>query len=83
MQGMDTLHIDRDEGFEVYRERFGDQRYFLVVLCGNGIAQYSECRLEMNTEEVEWFRHDTQQLKTLARQVRHWPHRFTGRLQPI
>jgi len=77
----EILHIDREEMFAVSRERFDGRRYFLDVLCDKSFAQF-ERRLEMNAEEVEWFLHDPQQFKTLVRQVQHWPHRFTGRLQP-
>ena len=75
----EVLHLDREEMFSVSREGVTG-RYFLDVLCG-GVGMF-ERRLEMNPEEIGWFLHDHQQMKTLVRQVRAWPDRFEGRLGP-
>ena len=71
------LYIDREASFSVSLEP-STGRYYLDVLCG-GIGMF-ERRLPLTPEEVESFKRDPNEIRTLALQVRTWPERFEARL---
>lgn len=76
--GEDLLYVSQAGGFSVVRERHGERRHWLDVLCG-GVGMY-ERRLTMTAAEVAEFAADPEALTGLAARVRKWPEVFGERV---